>query len=275
MPLKTFSPTTPSRRNMVSTSSEVTKPKPERRLVSSKKRSGGRNFRGVITSCHIGGGAKLKVRQIDFKRDKPGIPGTIIGIEYDPGRSARLALIQYPDGDKRYIVAPFGLAVGQSVVAGPGAPVKPGNAMPMKNIPTGTMIHAIEMNRGRGAQIVRSAGSSAQLLAREEITVTVRLPSGQIRKFDSECMATIGQVGNIDHKNVKLGKAGRTRHRGRRPEVRGVAMTPRDHPHGGGEGRAGVGMPGPKSPWGKPTLGYKTRRKTKSKSMIVRGRKQT
>ena len=260
---------------MVSTSSEVTKPKPERRLVSSKKKSGGRNFRGVITSRHIGGGAKLKVRQIDFKRDKPGISGTIIGIEYDPGRSARLALIQYTDGDKRYIVAPFGLAVGQSVVAGPGAPVKPGNAMPMKNIPTGTMIHAIEMNRGRGAQIVRSAGSSAQLLAREEITVTVRLPSGEIRKFDSECMATIGQVGNIDHKNVKLGKAGRTRHRGRRPEVRGVAMTPRDHPHGGGEGRAGVGMPGPKSPWGKPTLGYKTRRKTKSKSMIVRGRKQT
>lgn len=274
MPLKTHRPTTPSRRNMISLPSEITKRKPERKLVKAKRNSGGRNFRGAITSRHIGGGSKQKVRTIDFKREKLGIPGKIIAIEYDPGRTARLALVQYPDGDKRYIVAPAGLTVGHEIVSGSGAPIKPGNALPMKGIPTGTMIHAIEMNLGKGAQIVRSAGSSAQLLAREEETVTVRLPSGEIRKFDGECMATIGQVGNLDHKNEKLGKAGRTRHRGRRPEVRGVAMTPRDHPHGGGEGRAGVGMPGPKSPWGKPTLGYKTRSKTKNSSMIVRGRKQ-
>lgn len=274
MPLKKFSPTTPSRRNMINAASEITKSKPEKRLLTAKKNSGGRNFRGAITSRHIGGGSKQKVRTIDFKREKLGVPAKVVGIEYDPGRTARLALLQYADGDKRYIVAPLGLEVGQTVVSGPGSPLKPGNSLPMKGIPTGTMIHAIEMNRGKGAQIVRSAGTSAQLLAREETFVTVRLPSGEVRKFDNECTATIGQVGNIDHKNVKLGKAGRTAHRGRRPEVRGVAMTPRDHPHGGGEGRAGVGMPGPKSPWGKPTLGFKTRRKTKSKSMIVRGRKQ-
>ncbi len=273
MPIKKFRPYTPSRRNMQNATSEVTKKDPERSVLVAKKRSGGRNARGVITSRHIGGGAKPILRQIDFKRDKFGIPAKVLGIEYDPGRTANLALLQYADGEKRYIVAPLGLAVGQELMSGPGSPIKSGNSMPMKSIPTGTMIHAIEMNRGKGAQIVRSAGSSAQLLAREEDTVTVRLPSGEIRKFDGECVATIGQVGNIDHKNEKLGKAGRTRHRGRRPEVRGVAMTPRDHPHGGGEGRAGVGMPGPKSPWGKPTLGYKTRRKTKSRTMIVKGRK--
>ncbi len=253
---------------------EITKSKPEKALVKAKRRnSAGRNSRGKITVRHMGGGSKKMLRKIDFKRDKAGVPGKVAAIEYDPNRSARLALIHYVDGDKRYIIAPLGLTVGQPVLAGPSAPIKPGNSLPMKSIPTGTMIHAIELYRGKGAQIVRSAGTSAQLLAKEEPHVMVRLPSGEIRRFDAECSATIGQVGNPDHKNMKLGKAGRNRHRGRRPRVRGVAMTPRDHPHGGGEGRSGIGLPGPKSPWGKPTLGYKTRRKRKSTSMIVKKRK--
>ena len=275
MPLKTYRPTTPSRRGMTSAAfEEITKDKPEKSLVKAKrKNNAGRNSRGKITVRHRGGGSKKKLRQIDFKRDKVGVPGTVAAIEYDPNRSARLALVHYADGDKRYIIAPQGLGVGQPVMAGPNAPIKPGNTLPMKAIPTGTMIHAIEMHRGKGAQIVRSAGTSAQLLAKEEPHVMVRLPSGEIRRFDAECVATIGQVGNQDHKNIKLGKAGRSRHRGRRPSVRGVAMTPRDHPHGGGEGRSGIGMPGPKSPWGKPTLGHKTRRKGKSMSMVVKRRK--
>ena len=274
MPLKAYRPTTPSRRGMTSASfEEITKKKPEKSLVKAKKNHAGRNSRGKITVRHQGGGSKKKLRQIDFKRDKPGVPGSVAAIEYDPNRSARLALIHYADGDKRYIIAPLELRVGHQIMAGPGSPIRPGNTLPMKAIPTGTMIHAIEMHRGKGAQIVRSAGTSAQLLAREEPHVMVRLPSGEIRRFDAECIATIGQVGNPDHKNLKLGKAGRSRHRGRRPSVRGIAMNPRDHPHGGGEGRSGIGMPGPKSPWGKPTLGYKTRRKSKSTAMIVKRRK--
>ena len=252
---------------------EITKKKPDKSLVKAKKKNAGRNFRGKITVRHHGGGSKRQLRLIDFKRDNVGVPGKVAAIEYDPNRSARLALIHYMDGDKRYIIAPLGLKVGDPIMAGPDAPIKPGNTLPMKSIPQGTMIHGIEMHRGKGAQIVRSAGTSAQLLAKEEPHVMVRLPSGEIRRFDAECIATVGQVGNPDHKNIKLGKAGRNRHRGRRPRVRGVAMNPRDHPHGGGEGRSGIGMPGPKSPWGKPTLGYKTRRKNKSKSHIVKARK--
>lgn len=275
MAVKKFKPTTPSRRGMTGhTFDEITKSKPEKSLVKTKpKNNAGRNFRGKITVRHRGGGSKKKLRAIDFKRDKVGIPGRVASVEYDPNRSARIALIVYADGDKRYILAPNGLAVGQPIMAGPDAPIRPGNAMPMKIIPQGTVIHAIEMYRGKGAQIVRSAGGSAQLLAKEDPYVMVRLPSGEIRRFDRECVATVGQVGNMDHKNINLGKAGRSRHRGRRPHVRGVAMNPRDHPHGGGEGKAGIGMPGPKSPWGKPTLGYKTRRKNKSAAMIVRRRK--
>lgn len=274
MALKIFKPTSPSRRGMTSASfEEITKKKPEKSLVKAKSNQAGRNFRGKITVRHHGGGSKKMLRVIDFKRDKIGVPGKVAGIEYDPNRSARLALVHYVDGDKRYIIAPQALKVGDQILAGPDAPIKPGNTLPMRAIPQGTMIHGIEMHRGKGAQIVRSAGTSAQLLAKEDPHVMVRLPSGEIRRFDAECVATVGQVGNPDHKNIKLGKAGRSRHRGRRPRVRGIAMTPRDHPHGGGEGRSGIGMPGPKTPWGKPTLGHKTRRKGKSKSHIVKARK--
>lgn len=274
MALKAYKPYTPSRRGMTSsTFEEITKDTPERSLIKTKnKHNAGRNNRGKITVRHRGGGFKTKLRQIDFKRDKAGVPAKVTAIEYDPNRTARIALLTYTDGEKRYILAPIGLQVGDAVMSGPTAPIKPGSSLPMKLIPTGTMIHAIEMTRGRGAQIVRSAGTSAQLLAREDPHVTVRLPSGEIRKFNGECVATIGMVGNPDHKNIKYGKAGRTRHRGRRPHVRGLAMTPRDHPHGGGEGRTGIGMPSPVSPWGKPTLGYKTRRKNKSSAMIVKRR---
>lgn len=274
MPLKKLKPNTPGTRNAALPSfEEITRREPEKSLVRSKGRSAGRNARGVITVRHHGGGARLKLRDIDFKRDKIGVPGVIANIEYDPNRTARIALIQYVDGEKRYILAPNGVTVGQPILAGPEAPIRPANALPMKVLPTGTQIHNLEMHRGKGGQMVRSAGTSAQLLAKEEPYVTVRLPSGEIRKFDGDCYATIGQVGNLDHKNEKMGKAGRKRHMGRRPEVRGSAMTPRDHPHGGGEGRTGVGMPGPKSPWGKPTLGYKTRNRNKNASMIVKRRK--
>lgn len=275
MALKKFKPTSPSRRNMTSASfEEITKSWPEKSLLKARmKNHAGRNARGKITVRHRGGGFRRKLRVIDFKRNKLGVPGRVIAVEYDPNRSARLALVQYVDGDKRYILAPLGLGVGDNVQAGPGSEIKPGNALQMKLIPTGTRIHNIEMYRGKGGQMVRSAGTSAQLLAKEDRHVLLRLPSGETRRFDAECIATIGQVGNLDHKNIKLGKAGRTRHRGRRPHVRGVAMNPRDHPHGGGEGRSGIGMPGPKSPWGKPTLGYKTRRKKKSSAMIVKRRK--
>ncbi|MEE9285144.1 MAG: 50S ribosomal protein L2 [Dehalococcoidia bacterium] len=275
MAVKIFKPTSPSRRNMTgATFEEITKSKPEKALVKAKtKNHAGRNMRGKITVRHRGGGHKRKLRIIDFKRNKPGVPGKVIAVEYDPNRSARLALVQYVDGDKRYILAPIGLGVGDQVQAGPGSEIRPGNALPMKLIPTGTRLHNIEMYRGKGGQIVRSAGTSAQLLAKEDRHVLIRLPSGETRRFDAECIATIGQVGNVDHKNIKLGKAGRSRHRGRRPHTRGLAMNPRDHPHGGGEGRSGIGMPGPKTPWGKPTLGYKTRRKKKSTAMIVKRRK--
>ncbi len=274
MAIKVYRPLTPSRRNMTgATFEELTKSRPEKSLLLSKRKRGGRNFRGKVTVRHHGGGSKQMLRVIDFRRDKTGVPGKVVGIEYDPNRTSYIALVLYTDGERRYILAPVGLTNGHEVMAGAAAEIRPGNALPMKNIPTGTKIHNIEMQKGKGGQIVRSAGSSAQLLAKEDETVLVRLPSGETRRFDAECMATIGQVGNVDHKNIVLGKAGRTRHRGRRPMVRGSAMSPRDHPHGGGEGRTGVGMPSPKSPWGKPTLGYKTRNKNKSNLMIVKRRK--
>ncbi|MBI2830171.1 MAG: 50S ribosomal protein L2, partial [Chloroflexi bacterium] len=215
---------------------------------------------------------KQALRIIDFKRDKIGIPGKVVAIEYDPNRSANIALINYVDGEKRYIVAPVGLVVGSNIMSGPGAEIKPGNTLPMSAIPSGTFIHNIEMDKGRGAQLVRSAGNAAQIMAKEADFVLVRLPSGEVRRFHSDCMATIGQVGNLDHQAVKLGKAGRTRWLGIRPSVRGSAMTPRDHPHGGGEGRSPIGMPGPKTPWGKPALGYKTRKPKSSDRLIIRRR---
>jgi len=276
MPLKTYKPTSPSRRHMSSPSfEEITKDKPEKSLLKKRtKKNAGRNNRGKITVRHRGGGTRRKLRVIDFKRDKLGVPGKVAAIEYDPNRTARLALVFYVDGDKRYILAPVGLNVGDPIMAGPEAEIRPGSALQMKSIPTGTRIHNIEMHLGKGGQIVRAAGGSAQLLAKEGSYVLLRLPSSETRRFHGDCVATIGQVGNVDHKNMELGKAGRNRHRGRRPHVRGVAMNPRDHPHGGGEGRSGIGMPGPKTPWGKPTLGYRTRHKKKpSSSMIVKRRK--
>jgi large subunit ribosomal protein L2 len=235
-------------------------------------RQGGRNNQGRITVRHQGGGAKRQLRLIDFKRDKWGVPGKVVSIEYDPNRSARIALIHYRDGDKRYILAPQGLQVGDTVEAGPDAEVKLGNALPLRNIPTGTTIHNIELTVGRGGQLVRGAGTAAQLMAKEERYSLVRLPSGEMRRLPSGCMATIGQLGNVENNIVKLGKAGRSRNMGRRPQVRGSAMNPRDHPHGGGEGKAPVGMPGPKTPWGKPAMGYRTRGKKPSDKHIVRRR---
>ncbi|MBF8267597.1 MAG: ribosomal protein [Dehalococcoidia bacterium] len=274
MPLKSVNPTSPGRRGLVPPSfEEITKSRPEKALVVALLKTGGRNAQGRVTARHHGGGAKRSLRLIDFKRDKVGIPGKVVSIEYDPNRSARIALIWYPDGDKRYILAPQGLKVGAKAEAGPNAEIKVGNALPLKLIPTGSPVHNVEMHRGKGAQLARSAGAAAQVLAREEEYVLLRLPSGEVRRIHGECMATIGQVGNLDHKNVKLGKAGKKRHLGIRPDVRGVAMSPRDHPHGGGEGRSGIGMPGPKTPWGKPTLGYKTRRRKDVSGMIVRRRK--
>ena len=253
---------------------EITRKKPEKSLLRALRKRAGRNNRGKITTRHRGGGSKRIYRIIDFKRDKVGIPGKVASIEYDPNRSARIALIHYNDGEKRYILAPIGLVVGDRVESGPRAEIKPGNTLPLRHIPAGTLIHNMELTPGRGGQLVRSAGVAAQVLSREEPYVLIRLPSGEIRRVLVECQATVGQVGNPDHKNVKLGKAGKTRHKGRRPQVRGGAMNPNDHPHGGGEGRSPVGMPGPKTPWGKPTLGYKTRRKKKtSSSFIVRRRK--
>ncbi|MCZ6789545.1 MAG: 50S ribosomal protein L2 [Chloroflexi bacterium] len=275
MPLKTYRPTTPGRRIAAHPSfEELTTSRPEKALVAPLKRSGGRNVRGKITVRHRGGGAKRAYRIIDFKRNNPGVPGKVATIEYDPNRSTRIALIHYADGDKRYILCPQLLKVGDRVEAGPDAAVRVGNALPLNNIPTGIQVHNIEMQPGRGGQLVRSAGVAAQVLAREEVYTLIRLPSGEVRRILSRCMATIGQLGNPDHKNVKLGKAGKSRHLGRRPTVRGSAMTPRDHPHGGGEGRSPIGMPGPKSPWGKPTLGFKTRRNKRTGSMIVRRRKR-
>jgi large subunit ribosomal protein L2 len=251
---------------------EITKSKPEKSLLAPLKRKAGRSNQGKITVRHRGGGAKRRLRVLDFKRDKLGVPGRVAAIEYDPNRSARIALIFYADGDKRYILAPNELKVDDSIKSGPDAEVKPGNALPMKQIPTGTLIHNIEMEVGRGGQLVRSAGVAAQLMAKEGKYALVRLPSGEMRRVSIDCLATIGQVGNIDHRSVNLGKAGRKRWMGWRPTVRGSAMNPSDHPHGGGEGRAPIGLPGPKTPWGKPALGYRTRKAKASDRMIVKRR---
>ena len=262
MAIKKFKPTTPSRRFMtVSTFDEVTTTTPERSLLVSKNKSGGRNANGRITVRHIGGGNRVKYRIIDFKRDKDGIPAKVATIEYDPNRSANIALLNYADGEKRYIIAPLGITVGDVVVSGPDADSKAGNCLPIENIPVGTVIHNIELNPGRGAQLCRAAGNEAQLMAKEGKYATVRLPSGEMRYILARCKATIGQIGNVDHEIVSLGKAGRKRHMGVRPTVRGVVMNPCDHPHGGGEGKSPVGMPSPVTPWGKPALGYKTRKK--------------
>ncbi|HSM72180.1 MAG TPA: 50S ribosomal protein L2 [Anaerolineales bacterium] len=275
MPVKKYKPVTPGTRGMTGhTFNEVTKSKPERSLLLPLRKSGGRNAQGRITVRHRGGGHKRFIRVVDFKRDKLDIPAKVAGIEYDPNRTARLALLHYADGEKRYIVAPLDLKVGDTVVSGPNSEIRAGNALPISNIPVGTLIHNIEITEGRGAQVARSAGGAAQLLAKEGDFAQIRMPSGEVRLVRQTCYATIGQVGNLDHGNVKLGKAGRKRHMGIRPTVRGSAMTPRDHPHGGGEGRQPIGLPGPKSPWGKPTLGYKTRRNKKTDQFIVRRRRK-
>ncbi len=272
MPIRNFKPTSPGRRNSSGyTFEEITKKKPEKRLLSSKKKSAGRS-RGRISVRHRGGGPKRRVREIDFKRDKAGVPGRVAAIEYDPGRSARIALIFYVDGDKRYIVAPQGLAVDDTIVSSDDAPIAPGNALPLSRIPTGTTVHNVEMVPGRGGQLARSAGSGIQLMARDAGYALLRMPSGEMRQVLEGCRATIGAVGNPEHSQIKLGKAGRKRHRRRRPQVRGSAMNPNDHPHGGGEGKAPVGMPGPKTPWGKPALGYRTRRNKRTGKYIVRRR---
>lgn len=257
---------------ILQTSEDITRRKPKKSLLRPLRKKAGRNSSGKITVRHRGGGHKRRFRVIDLKRDKFGIPGKVDSIEYDPNRSARIALIKYPDGDWRYILAPQGLSVGDDVEAGEKAQVRLGNALPLKAMPTGTMVHNVEMRPGRGGQIVRSAGTSAQVLATEDRYTLLRLPSGEMRNILSECMATVGQLSAIDHKNIKLGKAGAKRHRGWRPTVRGVVMSPRDHPHGGGEGRSPIGMPGPKTPWGKPALGYRTRRNKSTDRFIVRRR---
>ena len=273
MAIKKYKPTTPGRRGMTAaTFEEVTKTKPERSLVTSRRKHAGRNVYGRITVRHRGGGHRRKIRLVDFKRNKRDIPAQVAAIEYDPNRTARLALLHYADGEKRYILAPAGLKVGDTVVSAAQAEIRPGNCLPIANIPAGTTIHNIELQEGKGGQIVRSAGTSAQLMAKEGDYAQIRLPSGEVRLIRQTCYATIGQVGNVDNNNIKLGKAGRKRHLGIRPTVRGTAMSPRDHPHGGGEGRSPIGMPGPKSPWGKPTLGAKTRRNKKTDRYIVRRR---
>jgi large subunit ribosomal protein L2 len=273
--IKQYRPTSPGRRGAsVSSFEELTKKEPERSLLAPLKKRAGRNNQGRITVRHRGGGAKRAYRIIDFKRDKFGVPGRVAAIEYDPNRSARIALIHYVDGEKRYILAPNGLKVGDTIRSGPDSEIRTGNAMPLRNMPTGTVVHNIELVPGRGGQLARSAGASAQLMAREGDYALLRLPSGEVRRVRAECMATIGQVGNLDHSNIKLGKAGRKRHLGFRPATRGAAMNPRDHPHGGGEGKAPVGMPGPKTPWGKPALGHRTRNNPKTDKYIVRRRQK-
>jgi len=275
MAIKVYKPVTPGLRGMTGYGfEEITKKQPETSLVVLRKKSAGRNNLGRVTVRHRGGGNRRFIRLVDYKRNKIGLPAVVTAIEYDPNRTARLALLVYGDGEKRYIIAPVGLKVGDSVVAGPNVDIRPGNCMPIANIPIGSMIHNIELKEGRGGQLVRSAGAAAQLLAKEGDYAHVRLPSGEVRLIRQVCYATIGQVGNLDHGNIKLGKAGRKRHMGIRPTVRGTAMSPRDHPHGGGEGRQPVGMPGPKSPWGKPTRGYKTRRNKETDKYIVRRRSQ-
>jgi len=274
MSVKVYKPTSPGRRGMTGlTFDEITKTKPEKSLLISKSKKAGRNTHGRITVRHRGGGSRQMVRVVDFKRQKQGIPATVKAIEYDPNRSARLALLSYADGEKSYIIAPQGLKVGDVVLSGKDAEIRPGNCLPIANIPMGTMIHNVEMAEGRGAQLVRSAGTAAQLLAKEGEYAQLRMPSGEVRLIRQTCFACVGQVGNLEHSQVKLGKAGRKRHKGIRPAVRGSAMSPRDHPHGGGEGRTPIGMPGPKSPWGKPTLGYKTRKNKDTEKYIVRHRR--
>jgi large subunit ribosomal protein L2 len=273
MAVKKYKPTSPGRRGMTgATFEEVTKDKPERSLLVPRRSSGGRNAYGRVTVRHRGSGHRRHIRLVDFRREKRGIPATVAAIEYDPNRSARLALVHYADGEKRYIIAPLGLQVGDTVMAGVEAEIRPGNCLPLANIPLGTLVHNIELKEGKGGQLVRSAGLSAQVLGKEGAHAAVRLPSGEVRLIRQSCYATIGEVGNPDHANVKLGKAGRKRHLGIRPTVRGSAMSPRDHPHGGGEGRQPIGLPGPKSPWGKPTLGYKTRRNKRTDQFIIRRR---
>ena len=270
MAVKQYRPTSPGRRGMTgATFEEITKKKPEKSLLVALRKRAGRNNQGRITVRHRGGGSKRNLRVLDFKRDKLGIPGRVASIEYDPNRTARIALIFYVDGEKRYILAPVGLNVGDTIMSGPTAEVRPGNNLPISLMPSGTLIHSLEIQKGKGAQLVRSAGASAQLMAKEGDRALVRLPSGEMRYVLGECTATVGQVGNVDHQAVKLGKAGRSRWLGIRPSVRGTAMTPRDHPHGGGEGRSPIGLPGPKSPWGKPTLGHKTRKKSKPSSRLI------
>ena len=270
MGIKQFKPTTPSRRGMtVSTYEEITKAKPERSLTTSLKKNAGRNSYGRITVRHQGGGSRRKYRIIDFKRRKVDVAATVTAIEYDPNRSANIALIEYEDGEKAYILAPLGLKVGDKVMAGSNADIKPGNNLPISSIPVGTLIHNIELKPGKGAQMVRSAGNSAQLMAKEGKYAHVRLPSGEMRLVSVDCTATIGEVGNSEHENIKLGKAGKSRWLGKRPEVRGSVMNPNDHPHGGGEGKSPVGRPGPVTPWGKPALGYKTRDAKKASNKFI------
>jgi large subunit ribosomal protein L2 len=273
MAVKKYKPTTPSQRNMTGyTFEEITKSTPERALLRPMRKHGGRNVYGRVTVRHRGGGHRRNIRIVDFKREKRDIPARVSAIEYDPNRTARLALLFYADGEKRYIIAPLDLRVGDTVVSSVTAEVRVGNSLPIANIPVGTLVHNVELKEGKGAQLVRAAGGAAQLLAKEGDYAQIRMPSGEVRLVRQNCYATVGQVGNLDHSNVKLGKAGRKRHLGVRPTVRGTAMSPRDHPHGGGEGRQPTGLPGPKSPWGKPTRGYKTRRNKKTDQFIVRRR---
>ena len=276
MAIKKYNPTTPGLRGMtVSTFEEITCDTPEKSLTVTLKKHAGRNVRGKITVRHRGGGYRPKYRIIDFKRDKDGVPGTVATIEYDPNRTANIALINYADGEKRYIIAPNKLNVGDVIESGAEADIKVGNALPLANIPVGTIIHNVELKPGKGGQMVRSAGNGAQLMAKEGAFAQVRLPSGEVRKIHIGCRATIGEVGNLDHQNIQIGKAGRKRHMGIRPTVRGSVMNPNDHPHGGGEGKAGIGRVSPVTPWGKPALGYKTRKKKKdSNKYIVKGRKE-
>jgi large subunit ribosomal protein L2 len=276
MAVKKYKPVTPGQRGMTGyTFEEITKSTPERSLTVIRREHAGRNAYGRVTVRHRGGGHRRYVRIVDFKREKHDIPAKVAAIEYDPNRTARLALLFYADGEKRYILAPLGLKVGDTILSGPSAEIRPGNCLPLASIPVGTMVHNIELKEGKGGQLVRSAGGSAQLLAKEGEYAQIRLPSGEVRLVHQVCYATIGQVGNLDHSNIKLGKAGRKRHLGIRPTVRGYAMSPRDHPHGGGEGRQPTGMPGPKTPWGKPARGYKTRRNKSTDKYIVRRRSKS
>lgn len=270
MAIKKYKPTSPGRRFMtVSEFNEITSTTPERSLLDVKKKTGGRNSYGRITVRHIGGGNRIKYRIIDFKRNKDGIPAKVASIQYDPNRSANIALLNYADGEKRYILAPLGLSVGDVVLSGKDADIKVGNTLPLENIPVGTLVHNVELHPNKGGQLVRSAGNAAQLMAKEGRYATLRLPSGEMRYVLIGCRATVGQVGNVDHEIVSVGKAGKTRHMGVRPSVRGVVMNPNDHPHGGGEGKSPVGRPGPVTPWGKPALGYKTRKNNKSSDKLI------